>query len=96
MFKDATLFFSQDSVPTIAFVITTFDRISDMLLNKKLIDHKRPRLHPAVMSAMRLGSRTMERYHSKTDDSDMYCVPLSKIIPSPYFLPAMYAHCFVF
>lgn len=81
MFKDATLFFSQDSVPTIAYVITTFDRINDMLLNKKLRDHKRPRLHPAVVVAMQLGNRMMDRYHNKTDDSDVYCVPLGKILP---------------
>jgi hypothetical protein len=70
MFKDATVFFSQDTVPTIAHVIPTMDRI-DALLNSPL--HA---LNPAVNAALAFARKTMDKYYSKTDHSGIYRIAM--------------------
>ena len=71
LFKKATLFFSQDSICTIASVIPTMDKIEDMFSGRS-----RRNLHPAIVSGMGLARKTMNRYYSKTDSSDVYRIAM--------------------
>ncbi|KAL6306381.1 hypothetical protein BKA93DRAFT_692500, partial [Sparassis latifolia] len=70
-YKTATLFFSQESVSTIANVIPTMDSIDDMLSG-----HTVQNYHPAIQSAMQLACATMNRYYSKTDLSSVYRITM--------------------
>lgn len=74
MYKDATLFFSQDSVVTIANVIPTMDRIAAMLSSSA----KTP-LNPAVKHALTFTRKIMDKYYSKTDLSNVYCIAMGML-----------------
>jgi hypothetical protein len=80
--KDATLFFSR-ATPNLAHVIPTMDIISDRLTAKA----NDPTISPAIRSALGLAKRTLNRYYSRTDDSEAYRIAMSKF--SRYF----YACC---
>lgn len=71
MYKDATLFFSQDNAVTIANVVPTMDRI-DQMLN----DSAATPLHPAVKHALAFGRKLMNKYYSKTDLSNVYRIAI--------------------
>ncbi|KDQ49146.1 hypothetical protein JAAARDRAFT_143810, partial [Jaapia argillacea MUCL 33604] len=73
-FKCATLFYSQDTVTTIANVIPSMDKI-DELLHPNLPTRV---YHPAIQVAMRLGKATMNRYYSKTDLSNIYRIAMGE------------------
>ena len=74
MYKDATLFFSQDNVVTIANVVPTMDRIDDMLSSSA----KTP-LHPAVKHALTFARKLMDKYYSKTDLSNVYRITMGTL-----------------
>jgi L-ascorbate metabolism protein UlaG (beta-lactamase superfamily) len=78
MYKDTTLFFSQDNVVTIAHVVPTMDHIDVMLSNSatKL-------LNLAVKHALLFAHKLMDKYYSKTDLSNVYCIAMG---PSPLYL----------
>jgi hypothetical protein len=74
MYKDATLFFSQDNVVTITNVIPTMDRIDAMLSSSA----KMP-LNPAVKHALTFARKLMDKYYSKTDLSNVYRIAMGML-----------------
>jgi hypothetical protein len=74
IFKDATLFFSRDGIPSIATVIPAMDRIDEVLASNA-IDAK---FSISIKSALAIGKKTLNRYYSKTDMSDVYRIAMSK------------------
>ena len=73
IYKQATIFFLQDRVPTIANVIPTMDRIDDLLSEAA----KRP-LVPAVKHALKFARASINKYYSKTDASDIYRIAMGE------------------
>ena len=69
-YKNATLYFSSDSA-NIATVIPAMDRID----NKLNTQTKQP-IHPAIVSAMKLARRKLNRYYSLTDLSSVYQIAM--------------------
>jgi hypothetical protein len=78
IYQDATLFFSQDNVVTIAHVVPTMDCIDAMLSNSatKL-------LNLAVKHALLFARKLMDKYYLKTDLSNVYCIAMGL---SPLYL----------
>jgi hypothetical protein len=79
MYKDATLFFSQDNVVTIAHVVPTMDRNDVVLSNSATMP-----LTPAIKHALSFAHRLMDKYYSKTDFSNVYRIAMGT---SPFFVP---------
>jgi hypothetical protein len=71
MYKEATLFFSQDAIATIAHVIPTMDRIDAMLS-----DSSTEPLSPSVKHALSFARTIMDKYYSKTDLSNVYRIAM--------------------
>jgi hypothetical protein len=71
MYKDATVFFSQASVSNITHVIPTIDRIDAMLSESST----KP-LAPAVKYGLSFARRVLNKYYSKTDDSNVYRITM--------------------
>ena len=71
MYKDATLFFSKDNVVTIANVVPTMDRIDKMLSVSAATS-----LIPPVKHALTFARKLMDKYYSKTDLSNVYCISM--------------------
>jgi hypothetical protein len=71
MYKDVTLFFSQDNIITIANVVPTMDCINKMLSISTLMP-----LTPAVKHALTFAHKLMDKYYSKTDLSNVYCIAM--------------------
>ena len=71
MYKDVTLFFSQDNTITIANVVPTMDCIDKMLSISaaKL-------LNSAVNHALTFAHKLMDKYYSKTDLSNVYRIAM--------------------
>ncbi len=65
-YKNATLFFSQDSA-SIAAIIPAMDRISNHLNSQT-----RKAYHPSITAAMKLTCKKMNHYYSLTDSSTTY------------------------
>jgi hypothetical protein len=75
IYKDATLFFSQDQVSSIANVIPTMDRI-DALLS----DTTTEPLSPSVKHALTFARKSINKYYSKTDLSNVYRIAMGMFI----------------
>jgi hypothetical protein len=75
MYKDATLFFSQDAVATIAHVIPTMDRIDAMLSSTAT----KP-LSLSVKHALSFAQQVMDKYYSKTDLSNVYRIAMGMFL----------------
>jgi hypothetical protein len=75
MYKDATLFFSQDAVATIAHVIPTMDRIDAMLSSSSTEP-----LSPSVKHALSFARKIMDKYYSKTDLSNVYRIAMGMFL----------------
>jgi hypothetical protein len=71
IYKDATLFFSQDQISTIANVIPTMDRI-DLLLS----DSTTKQLSLSVKHALSFAHKSINKYYSKTDLSNVYRIAM--------------------
>ena len=71
MYKEATLFFSQDAVSTIAHVIPTMDWIDAMLSNSTAEP-----LSPSVKHALSFAQKIMDKYYLKTDLSNVYHIAM--------------------
>jgi len=69
--KDATLFFSH-STPNLAMVIPAIDYINETFTNGTLDQT----LDPAIKAAIGLAKKTLNRYYSLTDLSDLYCIAM--------------------
>ncbi|KDQ49173.1 hypothetical protein JAAARDRAFT_143779, partial [Jaapia argillacea MUCL 33604] len=67
-----TLFYSQDTVCTIANVIPSMDKIDEVLHPQSISQQ----YYPAIQAVMRLGKATMNRYYSKTDSSNVYRIAM--------------------
>ncbi|THU80782.1 hypothetical protein K435DRAFT_617863, partial [Dendrothele bispora CBS 962.96] len=89
IFKDATLYFSNDQTSTISKVIPAMDTIDDLLTTSSLPNashaavtppnSRRPNiriLNPSVKAALRLAKNVMNRYYSLTDTSSVYCISM--------------------
>jgi hypothetical protein len=73
IYKDATLFFSQDKVSTIAHVIPTMDRI-DLMLSGVTSEP----LSPSVKHALTFAHKSINKYYSKTDVSNVYRIAMGR------------------
>ena len=62
MYKEGTIFFSQDSVAMIAHVIPTMDWIDTMLSSSSA-----ELLSPSVKHTLSFAWKIMDKYYSKTD-----------------------------
>ncbi|KAE9398542.1 hypothetical protein BT96DRAFT_749153, partial [Gymnopus androsaceus JB14] len=71
IFKNATMLFSKDTVSTISQVIPMMDIIDDFFGSTPKRD-----VHPAVRSALELAQSTLNRYYSRTDDSNVYQIAM--------------------
>jgi len=71
MYKDVTIFFSQDNVATIAHVIPTMDRIDAMLSSSAAEP-----LSPSVKKALSFAWKIMDKYYLKTDLSSVYWIAM--------------------
>ncbi|KIL65170.1 hypothetical protein M378DRAFT_77314 [Amanita muscaria Koide BX008] len=70
--KEATLFFSRDT-PNLSQVIPAMDYIDEAftngILNKKELD-------PAIRAALGLAKKTLNRYYTLTDSSELYRIAM--------------------
>ena len=73
IYKDATLFFSQDTVSSITNVIPTMDRI-DALLS----DVPAEPLSQSVKHALTFARKSINKYYSKTDLSNVYRIAMGE------------------
>ncbi|KAF9541913.1 hypothetical protein CPC08DRAFT_650423 [Agrocybe pediades] len=69
--KHATLFFSRAKA-NIANVIPTMDHINDSFTSKA----NDPNYSPAIRAALGLAKKTLNRYYSRTDDSEAYRIAM--------------------
>jgi hypothetical protein len=74
IFKDATLFFLRDGAPNIATVIPAMDHIDEVLTMNALDAH----MPISIKAALAMGKKTLNRYYSKTDLSEVYRIAMSK------------------
>ena len=77
IFKDATLFFSHDGVPNIATIIPAMDCIDEVLATNALD----ARYSLSIQAALTLGKKTLNRYYSKTDLSEVYRIAMGMYLP---------------
>ena len=75
IYKDATLFFSKDNVSTIANVIPTMDHI-DALLGDVPVEP----LSQSVKHALRFARKSINKYYSKTDLSNVYSIAMGEYL----------------
>ncbi|KIL55992.1 hypothetical protein M378DRAFT_90003 [Amanita muscaria Koide BX008] len=68
IFKQATLYFSRESAPTLTTVIPAMDHIDKVLVT----NINSGKFSPAVIAALNVGKSTLNRYYSKTDYSETY------------------------
>ena len=71
MYKEGTIFFSQDSVATITHVIPTMDQINTMLSSSSAEP-----LSPSVKHALSFAWKIMDKYYSKIDLSNVYWIAM--------------------
>jgi hypothetical protein len=76
IFKDATMFFSHDGTLNIATIIPMIDHINKVLATNALDDQ----FSISIKVALSMGKRTLNRYYSKTDLSDVYRVAMSMLL----------------
>jgi len=82
MYKEATLFFSQDTVAMIAHVIPTMDRINTMLSSSSTEP-----LSPSVKHALSFARKIMDKYYSKTDLSNVYRIAMGMLPCCQHLVP---------
>ncbi|KIL61192.1 hypothetical protein M378DRAFT_48619, partial [Amanita muscaria Koide BX008] len=70
--KDATLYFSRE-MPNLAMVIPAMDYIDETFTNGILNKRK---LDPAIRAAIGLAKKTLNRYYTLTDSSDLYRIAM--------------------
>jgi len=75
MYKDVTLFFSQDTIAMIAHVIPTMDQIDAMLSSSST----KP-LSPSVKHALSFAWKIMDKYYSKMDLSNVYQIAMGNFL----------------
>ena len=75
MYKETTLFFSQDAIATISHVIPTMDRIDTMLSSSSTEP-----LSPSVKYTLSFAWKIMDKYYSKTDLSNVYRIAMGMFL----------------
>ena len=88
--KDVTLFFSR-STPNLTMVILAMDYIDEMFTKGVL---QKTKLDPAIRSAIGLAKKTLNRYYSFTDSSDLYRITMSKLQSFTYYFSIFPDHFF--
>jgi hypothetical protein len=78
IYKDATLFFSQDQVLMITNIIPTMDHI-DSLLNNATTEP----LSSSVKHALTFVCKSINKYYSKTDVSNVYHIAMGTLQSLP-------------
>lgn len=73
VFKDATLFFSRGT-PNLATVIPAMDMIDQCLTNDSL----NRKLSAPIRSAIGLAKKTLNKYYTKTDLSEVYRIAMGE------------------
>jgi hypothetical protein len=76
--KDATLFFSRGT-PNLPTVIPAMDHIDSMFTDYILPTSKK---HPAVRAAVEIAKKTLNKYYSLTDDSELYRIAMGSYFAS--------------
>ncbi|KAJ7349859.1 hypothetical protein DFH08DRAFT_696385, partial [Mycena albidolilacea] len=76
VFKRATLLFSSDEKSTIAHVITTMDKIDDILTSTIVSSSACRPIHNSVRKALNLTKTTLNKYYSRTDTSNVYRIAM--------------------
>nr|GAT43317.1 predicted protein [Mycena chlorophos] len=69
--KEATMFFSEDS-PTLAAVIPVMDDIDEFFTEKE----RDIKLHRTIRASITVAKRTLNRYYSLTDGSEVYRIAM--------------------
>ncbi|KAJ6617747.1 hypothetical protein B0H10DRAFT_1796816, partial [Mycena sp. CBHHK59/15] len=86
IFKDATLYFSNENHCTIPQVLTTMDKVDDLIMATVTTSAvqgpglKRA-LHPSIKSALKLAKATLNKYYSHTDSSNIYRIAMGNAPP---------------
>ncbi|KAJ7896332.1 hypothetical protein B0H14DRAFT_2315181, partial [Mycena olivaceomarginata] len=79
MLEKATLLFSSDK-STIANVVTTMDKIDDLITTTIVSTQPSSRtkriVHPSIRKALGLAKATMNKYYSATDTSNVYRITM--------------------
>lgn len=86
MFKDATTFFSR-ATPNLTTVIPAIDHINEILTSHESDES----LNGSVRAALSLGKKTLDRYHSLTDSSEVYQIAMGEFDFS-LFIFTLYFH----
>jgi hypothetical protein len=76
VFKRATLLFSSDEKSTIAHVITTMDKINNILTSTIVSSLGCRPIHNSVRKALNLAKTTLNKYYSRTDTSNIYRIAM--------------------
>ncbi|KAJ7231387.1 hypothetical protein B0H12DRAFT_977527, partial [Mycena haematopus] len=82
VFKDATLYFSNENHCTITQVLTTMDKIDDLITATVVTASLQPggalkrALHDSIKSALKLAKSIMNKYYSRTDESNIYRIAM--------------------
>ncbi|KAG0700690.1 hypothetical protein DFH29DRAFT_787158, partial [Suillus ampliporus] len=71
VFKDATTFFSR-TTPNLATIIPAIDHIDEILTSHESDES----LNGSVRAALSLGKKTLDRYYSLTDSSEVYRIAM--------------------
>lgn len=77
IFKDATLFFSRESIPNIATVIPAMDHIDEVLATNALD----AQYSLSIQAALTIWKKTLNHYYSKTDLSEVYGIAMGMYLP---------------
>ncbi|KAF8263871.1 hypothetical protein EI94DRAFT_1595283, partial [Lactarius quietus] len=72
IFKDATLFFSCDGILNLAIVIPAMDHIDEVLATSATACQ----FSISIQAALSVGKKTLNRYYSKTDLSEVYHIAM--------------------
>ncbi|KAJ6542279.1 hypothetical protein B0H10DRAFT_1854735 [Mycena sp. CBHHK59/15] len=77
VFKDATLYFSNENHCTITQVLTTMDKIDDLITAIVVTSSVQPggapkcALHPSIKSVLKLAKATLNKYYSHSNTSNL-------------------------
>jgi hypothetical protein len=70
-------FFSHDGIPNIATIIPAMDRIDEVLATNTLD----ARYSLSIQATLTMGKKTLNRYYSKTDLSEVYRISMGMYLP---------------
>jgi hypothetical protein len=71
--KDATQFFSRAGAPSLPVVIPAMDLIDSLFTDLTLPTSQK---HPAIRAAVKTAKKTLNKYYSLTDHSELYRIAM--------------------